>query len=66
MQRFLIIVGITALILALFWPYLDKLHIGRLPGDIVMKRPGFSFYFPITTSILISLIVSLLLWIFKR
>jgi len=66
MQRFLIILGITAIVLALLWPLLDKFHIGRLPGDILIKRPGFAFYFPITTSILISLILSFILWLFRK
>ena len=66
MQRFRLILGLTAIALALLWPYLDKLHIGRLPGDIIIRRPGFTFYFPITTSILISLVISLILWLFRK
>jgi hypothetical protein len=52
--------------LGLLWPLLTKLGLGRLPGDVAVKKEGFSFYFPVTTSILISLVLSLLLWIFRR
>lgn len=66
MQRFLIIVGVAALVLGLAWPWLARLGLGRLPGDIHVEREGFSFFFPLTTSIIISLVVSLLLWLFRR
>lgn len=66
MQKFLIITGILIVLAGLLWPWLVKLPLGRLPGDIVIERPGFSFYFPITTSLLISLVVSLLFWFFRR
>lgn len=66
MQRFLIIVGVAALVLGLAWPWLARLGLGRLPGDIHVEREGFSFFFPITTSIIISLVVSLVIWLFRR
>lgn len=66
MQKFLIITGILIVLAGLLWPWLVKLPLGRLPGDIVIERPGFSFYFPITTSLLISLVASLLFWFFRR
>lgn len=66
MQRALIIIGIVILIAGLLWPWLDKLPIGRLPGDIVIDRPGFKLYFPITTMILISLLLSLIVWLFRK
>ena len=62
MQRFLIILGIVLLVLGLLWPLIQRLGLGRLPGDIVIDRPGFTFYFPIVTSIIISVVLSLLLW----
>jgi len=65
-QRFLIIVGVAALVLGLAWPWLARLGLGRLPGDIHVEREGFSFFFPITTSIIISLVVSLVIWLFRR
>ena len=66
MQRFLIILGFAILVAGLAWPWLVKLGLGRLPGDIHVERENFSFYFPLTTGIVISLVVSLLLWIFRR
>lgn len=66
MQRFLIIAGLVLVVAGLAWPWLSKLPIGRLPGDIHIVREGFSFHFPIVTSIVISIVVTLLLWIFRR
>jgi ABC-type phosphate transport system permease subunit len=66
MARFLIIVGIALVLIGLAWPWLSKLGLGRLPGDIVIRREGFSFYFPIVTSLLLSIIASLLFWLFRR
>jgi hypothetical protein len=62
MQRFLIIAGIVLLALGLLWPLIQRIGLGRLPGDVVIERPGVSFYFPIVTSIAISIVLSLLLW----
>lgn len=64
--RFFIILGIIFLVLGLFWPVIQKLGLGKLPGDIVYERDNFRFYFPITTSIIISVILTLLFWIFKK
>jgi hypothetical protein len=50
----------------LFWKQLSRLPLFRLPGDIVIDRPGLKFFFPITTMIVVSLVVSLLLWLFRR
>ncbi|HTT05233.1 MAG TPA: DUF2905 domain-containing protein [Steroidobacteraceae bacterium] len=66
MQRLLIVLGGLLVAAGLTWPWLSRLPLGRLPGDILIVRPGFRFYFPLTTMILISLIVSLLLRIFRR
>jgi hypothetical protein len=66
MQRTLIIIGIVILLIGLFWPWLGKIPFGRLPGDIVIDRPQFKFYFPVTTMILLSLVLSLLLWWFRK
>ncbi|MEW5862046.1 MAG: DUF2905 domain-containing protein [Pseudomonadota bacterium] len=66
MQKWLITLGIVLLVLGLAWPIVAKLGLGKLPGDIVVKREGFTFYFPITTSILVSLALTLILWIFRR
>jgi hypothetical protein len=66
MQRALILVGIVLVAVGLAWPLIGKLPLGRLPGDIVIDRPGFRFYFPLTTGILISLVVSLVAWLFRK
>ncbi len=66
MSKWLIILGILLILLGLIWPWLSRLGIGHLPGDIYLERKGFSFYFPLTTSIIISLVLSLLFWIFRK
>jgi hypothetical protein len=62
----LIIIGIILIVLGLLWPWLSKLGLGKLPGDIAVEKEGFRFYFPLTTSILVSLILTLLFWLFLR
>lgn len=66
MQKILIIIGVILLLVGLLWPWIQKLGLGRLPGDIAIEREGFSFFFPLTTSIIISLVLSLLFWLFMR
>ena len=66
MQRIFIIAGIVLLAIGLAWPWLSKLPFGRLPGDINIERDGFGFHFPIVTSVVVSLVLSFLLWIFRR
>jgi hypothetical protein len=66
MQKALIVTGLTILVIGLLWPWLAKLPFGRLPGDIVVEREGFRFYLPLTTGILLSLILSLVIWLFRR
>ena len=70
MSRWLIVIGIVLIVLGLAWPLIVKLGLGNLPGDIRVEREGFSFYFPITTGIIISIVVSLVLmlidWIFRK
>ncbi len=66
MGRTLVILGLVILLLGLLWPWLQKIGLGRLPGDIVIERENFRFYFPVTTSIVISLLLSLLFWLFFR
>lgn len=66
MQRLLIITGIAALLLGLLWPWLAKLGLGRLPGDIHVQRDGFTFFFPLTTSLIVSIVVMLILWLLRR
>ncbi len=66
MQRFLIMLGIVLFVAGLFWPWLSKLPWGRLPGDLHIEREGFSFHFPLTTSILISLFLTLIVWLWRK
>ena len=66
MQRALILIGLAVVIVGLTCPWLSKLPLGRLPGDIVIDRPGFRFFFPLTTGILISLVLSVLAWLFRK
>jgi hypothetical protein len=66
MGRWLIALGAALVILGLAWPWLQKLGLFHLPGDIAIKRENFRFYFPITSMILISLVVSLILWLFRK
>lgn len=66
MQRFMIIAGVVLVALGLAWPWVSKLPFGRLPGDINIVREGFQFHFPLTSSVLLSLIVTILIWLFRR
>lgn len=66
MARILIITGVALVVIGLLWPWLSRLGLGRLPGDLVIQREGFSFYFPVVTCILISIAASLLFWLFRR
>lgn len=66
MQRTLLIIGVLLILIALAWPWLKHLPLGRLPGDIVIERPGYTFFFPITTMILVSLVLSLIAMFFRR
>ena len=66
MQKLLIVLGLALLAAGLLWPWLRRLPLGRLPGDIHVVRAGFSFNFPIVTCLVISIVVSIVLWIFRR
>jgi len=66
MARFLITLGLILLVAGLLWPYVAKLGLGRLPGDIAFTRGNTTFYFPIATSIVLSVVLSMVLWLFGR
>ena len=66
MQRILLILGVALVAAALAWPWLRRLPLGRLPGDILHRSGNTTFFFPITTMLLLSAVVSLLLWLFRR
>ena len=70
MNRWLLIAGLVLVVLGLAWPLIVKLGLGHLPGDIRIERDGYSFYFPITTGIIVSIVLSLVLtlvdWISRK
>ena len=66
MQRLLVLLGLLLLAAGLAWPWLARLGLGRLPGDVVLHQGGFTFYFPIVTGLVISVVLSLLLWLLGR
>jgi hypothetical protein len=66
MQRFLIGLGLAILLAGVAWPMLSRIGVGRLPGDIMIQHGSTSFYFPILTCILISIVLSALMWLFNR
>ena len=65
-QRFLIGLGLVIVVAGIMWPILSRIGLGRLPGDIVLQRGGATFYFPLVTCILISIVLSALFWLFSR
>ncbi len=66
MTRVLVTLGVILVVAGLIWPWLAKLGLFHLPGDIVIEREKFRFYFPITSMILISLVVTLILWLLRK
>ena len=66
MQKLLIVMGVLFVIVGVAWPWLSRLPFGRLPGDIAVDRPGFKFFMPITTMLIVSVVLSLLLWLFRK
>jgi hypothetical protein len=66
MARFLIVIGLAILLIGLLWPYLGRIGLGRLPGDIVIQRDNVTFYFPLMTCLLLSLLFSLVFWVVNR
>lgn len=66
MNRILIIAGVLLIVAGLAWRWLMGMGLGRLPGDIVFHRGNTTFYFPVVTCIVVSVVLSLLVWIFRR
>lgn len=66
MNRLLIAIGLILLALGIAWPWISQLPFGRLPGDIHIKRDGVDFYFPLATSLIVSILLSLLFWLWRR
>ena len=65
-QRFLIGLGLIILMVGIVWPILSRVGFGRLPGDIVFQRGGTTFYFPLVTCIIVSVVISTVLWLINR
>jgi hypothetical protein len=66
MNRFLIALGSVLIVAGALWPWLKRMHLFHLPGDIVVDRPGFRFMLPLTTMLVVSLILSLIAWLTRR
>jgi Protein of unknown function (DUF2905) len=66
MARTLIIVGLVLVVAGLLWPLIGKLGLGRLPGDIRIEAANYSFYFPLMTSLVASVVLSIIWWIVNR
>ena len=66
MRQWLIAIGVVFVAVGLLWPWLTRLGLGRLPGDIAVERGNFSFYFPLATCLIISVVLSLILWLLNR
>ena len=66
MSRFLIIAGSILVVVGLAWPWLSKLGLGRLPGDINIVREGYSFHFPIVTGLIVSIVLTVVLWLLRK
>jgi len=66
MPRLLITLGVLLVTAGLAWPLLSKLGLGRLPGDFRIERDGFTFYFPLTSGLIVSALVSLVLWLLRK
>jgi Protein of unknown function (DUF2905) len=66
MARFLIVLGLLILALGLLWPLLGRIGLGRLPGDIVIERGKMTFYFPLMSCLIASLLLSLVFWLLNH
>jgi hypothetical protein len=66
MSRTLIIIGLLIVAIGVLWPWLGRLGLGRLPGDFVIRREGFTLYAPIATGLIISIVLSVIFWLFRR
>jgi hypothetical protein len=66
MNRFLIAVGTVLILAGLLWPWIKRVPLFHLPGDVVIDRPGFKFMFPITTMLIVSMVLSIVAWLIRR
>jgi Protein of unknown function (DUF2905) len=65
-MKWLIAIGLALIVVGLLWPWLSKLGLGRLPGDIAIERGNLRLYFPITTCLIVSVVVSFVFWLLNR
>jgi hypothetical protein len=65
-QRTLITVGLLIALVGLLWPWITRLGLGRLPGDLIIDKPGFKLFAPFTTMIILSVVLSLIIWLLRR
>jgi hypothetical protein len=65
-QRTLITIGLLIALVGLLWPWITKLGLGRLPGDLRIDKPGFTLFAPFTTMLIVSVVLSLLIWLLRR
>jgi hypothetical protein len=65
-SRFLIVLGLSIAVIGLLWPFISRLGLGRLPGDIVLEGENYTFYFPVVTGLLVSIVLSLVFWLLGR
>jgi hypothetical protein len=66
MQRALIVIGLAIAAAGALWPWVSQLPLGRLPGDIRIEGDSGGFYFPLVTCLVISVVLSLLVWLFRK
>jgi len=66
MQRLLILIGVAIVLAGIAWPWLSRLPFGRLPGDINVERDGWSFHFPLMTSVVASIVLTLIVWLLRK
>lgn len=66
MNRLLILLGALLLLTGFLWPWIRRIPLFHLPGDLIINRPGFKFYFPITTMVIVSLAVSMVAWLLRK
>ncbi len=66
MQRLLLVAGALLLLAGFLWPWASRIPFGKLPGDLLIDRPGFRLYVPITSMLVVSVVASAILWLFRR
>lgn len=66
MNRLLIVLGLALLVIGLAWPWLGRIPWGRLPGDIFVQRENFSFYLPLATGLIVSIVLSVVIWLLRK